>query len=61
MRNKAQQSEQRKRPGIDVPWGGPPRVRRKKPKAEKPPQLALSFSPEKPLHDLFQEAHASHV
>src|SRR5450755_2734696 len=43
MRNKAQQFEQPKRRGVDVPWDGPARFRRKQPKPAKPqPQLALS-------------------
>lgn len=60
IRNNAQQSDHRKRRGIDVPWGGPPSVRRKKPKAEKPPapQLALSFSPSQIP---FPETHVTNV
>jgi hypothetical protein len=58
MRNNTQQLGNHKRPGIDTPWDGPARVRRKKPKAAKPqPQLAFNFSTEISL----QEPHAARV
>jgi hypothetical protein len=62
MRNKAQQFEQPKRRGVDVPWDGPARFRRKQPKPAKPqPQLALGFSPTSSLLDLSPESNAASV
>ncbi len=63
IRNKVQQPERRKRRGIDLPWGGPRRVRHKKRKAQKTPQpqLGLSFLWEQPLQYLFPETHAATV
>jgi hypothetical protein len=46
MRTLQRCDRQPKRRGIDVPWDGPPRVRRAKACTPGTPQLALRFAPE---------------
>jgi hypothetical protein len=64
MQQFQQSEQQRKRRGIDLPWDSPPRRRRRR-KIQREPQLALRFTPaydpERPLNDLFPEAHAADV
>lgn len=61
---RSQTTEQRRKVlGRDAPWDGPRPMRWKKP-APKVPQLALTFpayDQEKPLADLFPEAHVCNV